>query len=348
MLKKALIVLATLVLVAFLAFAVVKSRSDAAYFADYNAMHPLAPEITEVTEVNETVDVFGVQRPQRFKKTLLSIEARDGDRVPCLLTQPLGFDGTRKLPTIIFVHGSGQSKNFVTEICTPFVEAGFQMISYDQWGRGERKIKGGNLEKLASWYTRGWKAVNDSRRIADYLLTRPDVDPDRLYLVGASYGAMTSTHILALDKRFKAGVLVVGGGDFKIMLDAPLIKREVPGLLLAAVRPAARWLGAAFDPMRSAGQTGPMPVLMQNGTADELVSPEAGKALYAALAAPKEIRWYDIDHPGLRDGDGPEIVRMLDDGLAWLAVKAGVTPPAVAAAGEVESAPVDAALVPAP
>jgi dienelactone hydrolase len=301
---------------------------------------PANVEIKSVGEVDEAKDIFDVPRQRTFKRTALSIEARPGDRVPCILAQPAGFDGKSKLPTIVFVHGSGQRKEFVEEICTPFNQAGFAMISYDQWNCGERKIKDSTLKKITAWYERGWKATNDARRIVDYLLTRDDVDPERIYLVGASYGAMTSTHILAHDKRFKAGVLVVGGGDFKIMLDAPLIRENVPAPILAVVQPIARWLGAAFDPIRSAGKTGPMPVLMQNGSADKLVSPEAGEALYAALSAPKEIKWYDVDHPGLRKSDGPEIVRMLDDGLAWLAVKAGVQLPvaAVAAAGEAQAA----------
>src|SRR5690606_33952119 len=133
-----------------------------------------------------------------------------------------------KLPTIVFMHGSGQRKEFVESICTPFNQAGFAMLSYDQWNCGERKIKDGALKKASAWYTRGWKAVNDTRRIVDYLETRDDVDADRIYLVGASYGAMTGTHVLARDKRFKAGVLVVGGGDFKVFLDAPLIRENVP------------------------------------------------------------------------------------------------------------------------
>jgi dienelactone hydrolase len=332
MFKKILIAFSIIIIVAFAAFAVVKSRGDATYFDDYNASLPVDAKVTEKSEVNETKELFGVTRERQFTKTLFDFEARPGDRVPCVMAQPLGYDGSTKLPTIIFVHGSGQRKGFVEEICTPFVKAGFAMVSYDQWNCGERKLKGNGLEKITAWYTRGWKAVNDARRLADYLVTRPDVDPDRLFLVGASYGAMTSTHILALDKRFKAGVFVVGGGDFKIMLDAPLIKREVPGLLLAVVKPAARWLGAAFDPMRSAAQTGPMPILMQCGSADTLVTPDAGRALYAGLAAPKEIRWYDVDHPGLRDGDGPEVVRMLDEGLEWLAPKAGLPVPAIGAA----------------
>lgn len=332
MIKKAFKLLGLFFVGLVIVFVIAKTVGDARYFDDYDAKLPANVEISSVSDVNQTKEVFDVPRPQEFKRTHLYIEARPGDRVPCILTQPLGFDGKSKLPTIVFVHGSGQRKDFVEEICTPFNKAGFNMISYDQWNCGERKIKGSQLAKVTAWYDRGWKAVNDARRIADYLVTRDDVDPERLYLVGASYGAMTSTHILALDKRFKAGVLVVGGGDFKIMLDAPLIRNNVPALALAIVQPAARWLGAAFDPIRSAAQTGPMPILMQNGSDDTLVTPEAGKALYAALGAPKEIKWYPVDHPGLRKGDGPEIVHMLDDGLAWLAVKAGLPAPAALAA----------------
>ena len=321
------------------AFIVMKTIGDARYFSDYDATLPLAAEVKETTVVADSEELFDVQRARNYRRTEFSIEARAGDRVPCVLTQPLTGEG--KLPTIVFVHGSGQDKRFVEKICTPFNQAGFNMVSYDQWNRGERKIKEGGVKKITAWYDRGWKAVNDARRIADYLLTRDDVDPERLYLVGASYGAMTGTHILALDKRFKAGVLVVGGGDFNIMLDAPLIKKEVPAMALAILKPVANWLGKPFDPVRSAPNTGPTPILMQNGSADTLVSPEAGEALFAALGEPKEIVWYDVDHPGLRDGDGPEVVRMLDEGLKWLAPRAGVTIPAPAPT--TESAPAEAA-----
>ena len=201
------------------------------------------------------------------------------------------------------------------------------MVSYDQWNCGDRKLPEGDLRKITAWYDRGWRACNDARRLADYLLQRDDVDPERLYLVGASYGAMTGTHILAHDKRFKAGVLVVGGGNFNVMLQAPLIKENVPGALLAVLTPIASWLGGPFDPIHSAPNTGPTPIIMLSGSADRLVSPESGRELFAKLAEPKEIVWYDVDHPGLRKTDGPEIIKMLDDGLKWLSLKAGLPEP---------------------
>lgn len=334
MIKKILKITGAVVLALIVSFVLVKAVSDARYFDEYDASLPLNPEIHDETVVNDTKNLFGIERPREYRRTALSIEARPGDRVPMVLTQPLKVEG--KLPTIVFLHGSGQDKGFVESICSPFNQAGFNMLSYDQWNRGERKIKEGGLTKALSWYDRGWKTVNDARRIADYLVRRPDVDPERMYLVGASYGAMTGTHVIARDKRFKAGVLVVGGGDFKLILDAPIIREEAPGPLLAVLKPIARWFVGPFDPIRSAPDTAPTPVLMQNGSADVLVTPEMGEALFAALAEPKEIIWYDVDHPGLRKGDGPEIVRMLDEGLAWLQGVDGGS--AVAAASEAEAA----------
>lgn len=328
MLKKVLKFIGASFVALVVSFIILKAVGDARYYSDYDAKLPADVNIKSEEEVKDTQEVFGIQRERAFHKTVFDFEARPGDRVPCILTQPANFDGKSKLPTIIFIHGSGQNKNFVQEICTPFNEGGFAMVSYDQWNCGERKIQGSNLKKVLAWYDRGAKAVNDARRLADYLLTRPDVDPNRLYLVGASYGAMTGTHVLAFDKRFAAGVLVVGGGNFQVMLDAPLIRNEATkagfGWALAALKPVANWLGGPFDPIRDAPKTGPMPIFMQNGSDDTLVWPKAGEELYAALSAPKEIKWYPVDHPGLRKTDGPEIIRMLDDGLAWLQGKAGM------------------------
>ena len=300
----------------------VKSYGDANYFRHHDATLPLNAEVGDNAVVTEPVNLFGVDMERNYRRIPFSIEARPGDRVPCVLTQPI--EVTEPLPTIIFVHGAGQSKSFVERICSPFNASGFNMVSFDQWGQGEREHGGGALEAARSWRERGWRSVHDTRRIVDYLLTRDDVDPERLYLVGASYGSMVSTHVLAQDKRFDAAILLVGGGDFRIMADAPIFKEEIPAPLRAVLKPAFVWVGKAFDPIYSAPHTGPTPILKQCGSADRLVSPESGEALFAALGEPKELRWYDIDHPGLRQGDGPEIIRLLDDGLVWLAAHAGI------------------------
>lgn len=46
----------------------------------------------------------------------------------------------------------------------------------------------------------------DDVRTVDYLLTRPEVDPERIGCVGLSIGALRATHLAVLDPRIKASV----------------------------------------------------------------------------------------------------------------------------------------------
>jgi dienelactone hydrolase len=311
-------VLLTLIIVLFLA----KVWADLTYFKEYDPSLPFNVQVKEATRVEDTVDLFGIVRPRRFEKLLFSIEARTGEPVPVIMTMPMEHTG--KLPVIIFLHGIGQSKRFLEEICTPFNEAGFAMACFDQSMQGEREVEGGPLAQAVAFRQRPWKTINDTRRLIDYLQTHPDIDPERIYLIGASYGAITGSTATAFDERIRASVLVVGGADIKTMLNAPLIKNAVNNAPL-------HWMGkqvVAFmmrpaDPKRYAAGTAGRPVLMLNGSEDTLVSPDAGKKLYEALGEPKEIRWYPCDHPGLRKEDAIIVVQILDDGLAWLLEKDG-------------------------
>jgi formylglycine-generating enzyme required for sulfatase activity/dienelactone hydrolase len=51
----------------------------------------------------------------------------------------------------------------------------------------------------------------DMRRTLDYLATRPDVDMSRVAFYGVSLGAQMAPIFLAIDERFKTGVLFSGG-----------------------------------------------------------------------------------------------------------------------------------------
>ena len=72
---------------------------------------------------------------------------------------------------------------------------------------------------LASDYpdeTNNWKDHvvmwgKDLRRSIDYLETRPDVDKQRLAYMGVSWGAAMGPIMMAVEPRFKAGIVVVAG-----------------------------------------------------------------------------------------------------------------------------------------
>lgn len=318
MLRRVLIALCIVVFAAVVALLAVKAYADRHFYDGYDPHIPLNASATSLEPVVGTVEAFHQTLPMRFRRQRIEFDARPGETVPAILTLPMNTAGP--VPAVVLLHGSHQEKEFIEEICTPFNEAGFAMVCFDQYMRGERKVRGNFLKIAAAFRERCWKTVHDTRRLIDYLETRPDIDANRIYLVGASYGAITGTAVLAQEQRIKAAVLVVGGGNLRLLAKAPEVRRELPGWLLPVAGPLLGFIIGPADPVRHAPKVSGIPVLMQNGSKDGVVVPESGEALFAALNEPKELRWYPINHPD-REDNGAEVVRMLLDGLEWLRVQ---------------------------
>jgi len=286
----------------------VKANADRNYFSAYDANVPLN---SNVLEQEDRADCA---------RTKLAFDSTPGEPIPTILNLPKERSG--KVPCIVFLHGIGQEKEFVDEISPLFNKAGWAMTSFDQYSRGERKLPKDATpwQQLVAFRQRACKTVNDARRLVDYLQTRPEIDPERIYLVGASYGAITGSTAAAFDKRFKAVVLVYGGGNIRHLMNSDAINAEVgkgPAgwLLTDLLAAAARYVLAPADPVRYAHLIAPRPVLLQNGTKDVLISNDAAKALQDAVQEPKKITIYPGDHIGL---DEATVWKVLQEGLDWL------------------------------
>jgi dienelactone hydrolase len=312
------------------------------YFDNYDPSVSLRVSVGETTQVNRATPETS------YTITQFTFDGYKGEKIPALISLPISHPGKR-IPAIIFLHGIGQNKNFLKEITAPFNQAGFAFVSFDQYTQGERRlgVRKSLLADLEAFVERPAKTVNETRRLIDYLQARPDVDPRRIYLVGASYGAVMGSTVLAKDRRLRAGVMVYGGGDFNKLVDSeanrlgvaaalglidgknlnpekpPLPKlspaqdRQV-GLVLGLVKLLASQLLGVADPIRYASQISPTPVYFQNGTHDVLVPAAAGKALQDEARDPKKVSWYESDHVGI---DREQTLHVLEDGLKWLLEK---------------------------
>ena len=334
-LKGAMVVLLALVVLLW-AF---KAYRDAHYFDNYDPHAPLNIAVTETTEINN-------ETPERgYAISRFIFDGYQGEKVPTLLSMPMIRRGKR-IPAVIFLHGIGQNKNFLKEITAPFNQVGFAFVCCDQYTQGERKLRGKQsfLARDKARAQRAAKTVNETRRLIDYLSAHPDIDPQRIYLVGASYGAVTGAIVMAKDKRLRAGVMVYGGADYRKLLNSyanhlgvavalglidgrnlnpekpplpkltPAQERKV-GVVLGCIIPIARYFLGVADPIHYAGQISPTPVYFQNGEHDVLVPAAAGKALQDAAREPKKITWYNSDHVGI---DLEQTKQVLTDGLKWL------------------------------
>lgn len=280
---------------------------DATYFDGYDPTAPLQVEVTEDRILPE------------FRWIKFYYNGHRGARVPAVMAMPKDSPGP--FPCVVFLHGIGNDKELMRklELDLPFVKAGFAFVSFDQFTRGERKLqRRSGLAGAEAFRVRAAYTVNDTRRLLDYLTSRPDIATNRIYLVGVSYGAITGTIAAALDARLRAAALIYGGGNLRELLAARAIGE--PGRPRRLLYNAVGWyFCSVFDPVRYAARIAPRPVLLQNGRADTVIAPAAARALQEAVRPPKRILWYEGDHlDRTGEADGATVRRVVSDALAFL------------------------------
>ena len=158
-----------------------------------------------------------------------------------------------------------------------------------------------------------WMGImaHDDRKSVDYLVSRPEVDPERIGCIGLSMGGMRSNWLFGTDPRIKAAVTVGWMTNWRYLVEKHITHHSwaqyVPGLL--------EWLD--LSDLVSIGMPGAL--LVQQCAADSLFPlhgmEETCQQIEAAYikADIKDRFWYrfyDVPHEFN--------ARMQDDAFMWL------------------------------
>lgn len=148
----------------------------------------------------------------------------------------------------------------------------------------------------------------------DHLLQRPDVDPTRVELVGASFGAPFATIAAARDPRITRLWLAQGGGRPFLLLDASLhrdVPWRIPRLALAGLG-TLLISGPRFAPEHWIARVAPRPVVFLDSREDERIPAASREALFTAAREPKSRIWLDGPH---MMGSRPQVIRAVVDSI---------------------------------
>jgi dipeptidyl aminopeptidase/acylaminoacyl peptidase len=199
----------------------------------------------------------------------------------------------RIYPAVCICHGipavpynPGEAGGY-PELAERFCREGFIALVFNFRGCGPSQ---GNIDML-DW-TRDLKAA------IDFLAMLPEVDRERICLLGSSGGAAVSVHAAAHDKRVHAAALFACPAEFDFMATGYTAEsliarfREIGIIRDAGFPPSIdKWLQGFKDiaPLSHIGKVSPRPLLLVQGEDDDVVPLEHAQRLYEKAGQPKEL-----------------------------------------------------------
>jgi dipeptidyl aminopeptidase/acylaminoacyl peptidase len=164
--------------------------------------------------------------PEGAEKKLVTISS-DGTKMLGDLYLPAGLQKGEKRPAVIFCNGTGGTKAGTAARLAPhFLKAGYVFLGFDYrgWGASDGKLvpveplpkpdEKGEVRvkvRVARWQMNYADQTEDIRAAISFLAGEPNVDPERIGLMGSSYGGGLVTWVAANDPRVKCVVAQVPG-----------------------------------------------------------------------------------------------------------------------------------------
>jgi pimeloyl-ACP methyl ester carboxylesterase len=174
---------------------------------------------------------------------------------------------------------------------------------------------GGKITQMSAWEFIRWipeirraviNTIPATMSAIDYLLSRGDVDPERIIVIGGSLGAFFVPAHAAADDRTAAAVMIFGAADIQGVLSS---MTEIPRPL---AKPAG-WLGGVLvspvEPLKYMESIPPRPLLIISGTEDSEIPVECSLLLHEAAREPKTIKWMETGHVTIRDTEFHEMIK---------------------------------------
>ena len=194
-----------------------------------------------------------------------------------------------RFPAVLIPIGHTQEgKPEAQVLAANLAKKGFVALTYDPIGQGEREqtylpqlgraLSGGggneHLELGARSLLLGQSVaryfIQDGRRALDYLISRPDVDPDRLGVSGCSGGGCITTYIAALDPRIKVAAPACYIQTFRKLFPGPTADSEMS---------LPQFLANGFDIADLVELPAPLPWLLL-ATTEDYFTPEGARPVY--------------------------------------------------------------------
>ncbi|MEN6407754.1 MAG: C45 family autoproteolytic acyltransferase/hydrolase [Thermoguttaceae bacterium] len=251
---------------------------------------------------------------------------KENNVVPAYLYLPKELRPNVKYPAVVCLHPLDANAQLTDLMCVAVAQRGVPALSIKLPYYGERgRYRGPEAIAADPEIFTGavLQGIEDIRRAVDLLASRPEVNPDRIGVVGISLGGILAATVAGVDSRFYRAELVLAGGDLpEVIRTARETKllRDMLERLSPEQQDAVKDRLLKLDPvcvapsLRTRALAGR--VLMINASEDEVIPPACTRKLADALGIADRVVWFDgLGHYSAM-AQLPEIVRRTGDFFA--------------------------------
>jgi len=224
----------------------------------------------------------------------LFVETLPGFHVGVNIYRPAS--GAGKRPGVLVAHGHWKNGRIehtedysVPALCAALAVNGYVALAYDMAGYNDtrqlpHKFGDSDEERLWSFGPLSVQLWN-SIRVLDYLAARPDVDPARLAITGASGGGTQTYLLAAVDDRIK------------VSIPAVMVSAKFQGNDLCEMAPGLR---IGTNNVELAATVAPRPMLLLSSTRDwtsrvPTLEYPAIRKIYRLLGHPGRVESFQVD-----------------------------------------------------
>ncbi|MCD6519406.1 MAG: S9 family peptidase, partial [Anaerolineae bacterium] len=210
--------------------------------------------------------------------------SRDGLEIEGIVTYPLDYTPGKRYPTLLIIHGGPMgvfSRRYVADLAAypvaSFAERGYVILRPNPRGSSGY----GADFRLANEQDWGGGDYEDLMRGVDELISRGIADPERLGVMGWSYGGYMTARVITQTQRFKAASVGAGLSNLVSMTGTT----DIPSFMVDYFG-GELWENIALYEDRSAIyhiQNVSTPTLIQHGEKDRRVPLSQSQELYTAL-----------------------------------------------------------------
>ena len=196
-----------------------------------------------------------------------------------------------KYPTVLILPISGGVDFSVKSFARCFASHGFNCAAVHN-----RKAEPEDTESAEEIENYFRQTVLDNRQALDFLVTREEVDPNKLGCLGLSLGGIKACLLAGVDERLKCSVLGLAGGsiaDITVLSGEKEIKESVKKFVKDDVTPEDIHTELTdkimTDPLKLAGYIDARNVLMLIASFDRVVPRKCGDKLWKTIGKPEVI-----------------------------------------------------------